>query len=468
MSKLRGTQMEDTELDMGSPPSGRRSRGSLVRPLLIVVLAVIFVWMDYVLLARNRRLRRDLEEVQSGLHQVRTTIERREARAKERAEPEIPEFVYDFESAEQLEDWTARSGGWEIAEGRLAAEPDGARARVLLGKVFRGYFLATFTVEREEGNAVPSWGCALFDDGFGRSIVLELDAQNRVARLSLTSNRERGVLCRRPLDAAFFERRKVELSVEYKDSFITVRDADRVVLVGWDDGRWAGRFGLLCSGPVTFDDVRIRSQPDGRAELVNKSIGALAEQHRWDFQLDDWKPVPPESWEGAEGAGKGISAEGGIVCLAAPGDVWRLFGEGEWDRYLADLEIRTRNWGTIFVGADKSGSGYLLELPTNPIDTFHMHRMREGRNEEEIPAAAQAIRLVPGDWHRVRLFVSPTRVIVYLDDVRVYDFAPADFPRGKFGIYGWSGVSADYRNIRVAPPKMGAAKDAPEDERGEK
>jgi len=438
----------------------------MVLPILVVGLAIVSVLMNCVLQARNRRLQDELDEVLARVGRMKAELEERQARAEERTEPEVPELVYDFESAEQIEDWTVRSGGWEITEGRLAAEVDGGRARVLLDKVFRGHFLASFTVERKEDDDATGWGCALFDDGFGHSLLLELDALNRVAQLSVTSNRERGILCRRPLDAAFFRRPRVELSVEYRESLITVRDAERVVLVGWDDGRWAGRFGLLCSGPAAFDNVRIRSRSDEQAELVHKAIDTLVEQHRWDFALDDWQTIALENWADWEGAGEGISAEGGLVRMDAPGDVWRLFGDTEWDRYMADLEVRTGNCGTLFVGANKSGSGYLLELPTNPIDTFHMHRMREGRNEEEIPAAAQAIRLVPGEWHRVRLFVSPTRVFVYLDDVRVYDFAPADYPRGKLGIYGWSGVSADYRDIQIAPPKKAPAEDVAGDEGG--
>jgi hypothetical protein len=207
---------------------------------------------------------------------------------------------------------------------------------------------------------------------------------------------------------------------------------------------------------MAFDDLRIRSQPDENAELAHKAIEALAEQHRWDYHLSDWQPIPLDHWKQAEGKGEGVSVEGDLLKLRASGDVWRLFGNDNWDRYMVDMEVRTENWATVLVGGSASGSGYVLEFPSNPLHTFHRHRFRDGRNEEETPATTQGFRLVPGEWHRIRVFVSPNRVVVYLNDLRIYDFPPTDFPRGRFGIFGWSGLAADYRNMRIATPSKPA------------
>jgi hypothetical protein len=380
--------------------------------------------------------------------------------AAAKIEPKLPELVYDFETPEQIKDWEARRGDWNVADGKLLAKSEETNARIVLQKVFQGRFEAVFTAERSGDGFPPIWGCTLFDDTFGHCVRLEFDSRTRWARLSSADRDEHSVLCSRPLGPAFFERGKVPVSIEGRDGFITVRDDQRALLVAWDEGKWLGRFGLLASGPMAFDDLRIRSQPDENAELVHKAIEAQTEQHRWDCHLSDWQPIPLEHWKQAEGKGEGVSVEGEMVRLRASGVVWRLFGEENWDRYMVDLEARTESWATVLVGGTASGSGYLIEFPANPIHTVHMHRFRDGVNEAEMPATTQAVRLVPGEWYRIRVFVSPIRVVVYLNGLRLYDFPPTAYSHGKFGIFGWSGVAADYRNIRIAmPPKPGEPRD---------
>ena len=447
-------QLEDTELEIKTPPDLRpqssRVPGLLLVACILLTAALAAISLD--LWRKNVDSLDELRETRSILTRTQEELEQLEAAAASARGEDLPEFAIEFESAEDLQQCSIRRGYWSVLDGQLVGKPSEGRARVLLEQAFSGDFEAFLAVAFSQQGQPAAWGCTFCDDGFGQRYQLEVDADERWLRLVAVRQQVREVIGARQLDPTFFSQSRANLSIESRKGLITVSHGGRVLLAGWDARYSSGRFGFFCAGPAAVETFRNRSQLDERARIEKKAVETLVEQHRGDHSLGELASVPMALWRRDQDHGAGITVDGELLRVK-PGDTaWKLVGRSDWSRYLVKMEMRTENTAAIMIGATTSGSGITIEFPVNQQDTFHMHALTDGNSQGEILGDVQGVRLVPGEWYTVRALVSPTRVIVYLEDLRVYDFVPDRFPSGRFGVFGWGSLNAEFRKIQIALP----------------
>ena len=450
-------QQQDTELDIQFQERANPRRWLRWLCLILLAVATGLVWLYQELERHNRFMATQLEwtqnrlrELQSQLHQSKP---KQETVSKVKLRSDLPETYFDFRIEAQLKAWRLRRGQWQIDSGKLKVRPEDNFARAVISKVFVGDFEAEFEVFFDENGVNGFFGCSFFENSYGDGYRLEMDAGEGWARWTVRQNGERFILAARPISKEMAERQSLRLRVEMKEGMIKLWHEGRIFMVGFDARFTFGRLGLFSDRLLAFDNVRIRAHFDDRSEAISRVFTVFMDQHIRQFNLTNWAPISEKMWEAASGNGSGVSVKGNVLSLNSQNSkAWRLIGDRKWDRYMADMEVRTNSYVCLYIGGNENVSGYLIEFPATRDDSFHMHHLREGEDVKEVKAKEQRLRLSPGEWHRVRVFVSPKRVIANLDDVRIYDFFSFEFPEGKFGVYGWEGMAAEYRNIRVLLP----------------
>lgn len=448
-------QHEDTEHDIRTGSSTK----SPVLPALSIALAVVCVALVFwsVRLHRERTaLSAKLAETQS--EQAEALLER--PQPTPHSEPPAPPprqiLEINFDDPKQLEDWQRRRGGWQVSDGRLVCSASGAEwAKLVLLKIIGGNFSLRFEVLLPERDRPGNWGCTFYGSRSGDFCMLTFDGDYSRVRLSSVSEGKRTVLCERPMPAELFERKRLLVGLECTDGLITVRADQKMLFAGWHDQTTQGEFAFLAGEGSAFDDLVIESE--ALADSLDREIEQFAAEFCEQWQLEKEVAIPAAAWEKARGEGE-VKVADGVLTVPGSGKTLRLLGDTDWDTYAVEFDIRTANYGSIMLGGSDDESGYVLEFPVPRYETFHMHHMVRGQAEIEALALDQSLRLAPGEWHRVRVLVNPNRHRVYLDGRLVYDFMPMEFPVGKFGVYAWEGISADYGNLRIHLPEGEAEK----------
>lgn len=455
MGQTNESQLEDTDLDIRFKKTQERGSSGWIAAILLVVAGGLALFSIYhASQSQAAKLNAELAEAQAGLRSLQTELDRKEAAS---AVPvwSPPESFYDFESPSQLEEWNGRIGDWTLQDGRLRGTPEGELASAQVRKVFRGDFDAEFSVHFQPDKQVPGWGCSFLEQSRQRRYQLEFNVQDRQVRLMAHENDRTDYLGEWGLPFAYSKRHDFRVRLQSHNGIMQVWDEDRLLIGAWDSRMSEGRFGLFCRSTADFDNVRVRSEIDALEQTRTQEMKDYIEDTRRSLALGNREPVGIERLEELASNGKGFVVRGNVlICNPEEGQAWRLIGEGIWDRYILEVEVKAGGSASLFVNASEDCSGYVVELPTTDGEWVHTHQLVKGQASEDLPSKYQKTRLPPEEWQLVRLFVSPERIQVYVEHQPMHDFLPLDFPKGRLGIYGWQGNPTAFRNFRIMLPEV--------------
>ncbi|MDP6117206.1 MAG: hypothetical protein QF437_32165 [Planctomycetota bacterium] len=205
---------------------------------------------------------------------------------------------------------------------------------------------------------------------------------------------------------------------------------------------------------LVFESERKERTPERESDPKNLAAAlyrASARKFIAANRLGDLRPIPDVDWQQIHRTATGINHEKGIVTIESKEEEWAVLEGDGWDSYIVEMEIRPETDGaTLFVQSSPDGTGYLLEVPCDKNEVVHAHDYSAGNDRGRVELKNEEMWLVQNEWQRLSLFVTREEVVCYVGNKRACELK-SDGDKGTgIGFFGWSGVKAQYRNIRIA------------------